>query len=195
MRRGTGCSAGMGAPGALRLLQLLPQESWRFGTSSEAAALTGPCPGQDLRGMRRAHLIAAAVLVVVALAGVLTLGRTLRHPSAVAEMRGTVAALRPAADSCRLQLEKTQQELLDYNAQLHALHGRVRGMEQLHPRGVPADSYSVYLELFGLYNDSAGVWDRRVSDLGAEQEACRVRVDAHNVALDSLRALLRESRR
>lgn len=145
--------------------------------------------------MKRRHAVVAGVIVLVAAAGVLTLGRTLAHPGALAEMRSTVALLRSAADSCRLALEQQHGELLDYNERLGTMRDRVRDLEGLHPRGVPADSYRIYMELFASYNDSAGLWDARVVELRAELETCREMADAHNLALDSLRALLQQSQR
>lgn len=145
--------------------------------------------------MRRVHMLIIAGVVLVAAAGVLTLGRTLRHPSAVAEMRAEVADLRSAADACRAELEESHEALLRYNVRLDSMRGRVRELEGLHPRGVPADSYPVYIELFRSYNDSAGMWSGRVDSLQADLEACRTRADAYNAALDSLRALQRRQQR
>jgi predicted nucleic acid-binding Zn-ribbon protein len=145
--------------------------------------------------MKRAHAVVAALLVLVAAAGVLTLGRALQHPGALADMRSTVAELRAAADSCRIALDQQHGELLGYNERLTQMRERVRDLEGLHPRGVPADSYRIYMELFDSYNDSAGQWQGRVDELQAELEACRETADAHNAALDSLRALLQQSQR
>jgi predicted nucleic acid-binding Zn-ribbon protein len=135
------------------------------------------------------------IAVVAAAAGVLTLGRSLRHPGALAEMRSTVAALRSAADSCRLSLDETHADLLQYNERLDSMRSRVRDLESLHPRGVPADSYSIYMGVFRRYNDSAGTWESRVQELQSELDACRGMAEAHNAAVDSLRRLLQQSRR
>jgi hypothetical protein len=139
-------------------------------------------------------LLLAAVLTV-ALLGILTIGRTLHHPGAIAEMRSMVAELRAAADSCTTALELSQSELLEYNERLDSLRLRVRGMETFLPRGVPADSYDIYLRLFGLYNDSAEAWEGRVESLQMEREQCRAVTDRHNAAVDSLRRLLMDAQR
>jgi hypothetical protein len=142
--------------------------------------------------MPKTLFLVLAVAIAVAALGMFTLGRTLRHPGALAEMRGTVATLRAAADSCRAGFDEQQAQLLAYNERLQTMRERVRDLEGLHPRGVPADSYGVYIELFQSYNDSAGQWEARVAAVRAELETCRGKADAHNVALDSLRVLIRE---
>jgi hypothetical protein len=144
---------------------------------------------------RRTPLVLLGVAAGVAALGVLTVGRTLRHPGAVAEMRSAVATLRAAADSCVDGLDASQTELLQYNARLDSMRRRVRGMETLPPRGVPADSYDIYLELFGRYNDSAQTWEARVDALKTEREECQALTERHNVAVDSLRRLLRDAQR
>ncbi|CAN5720414.1 hypothetical protein BH23GEM9_BH23GEM9_12550 [soil metagenome] len=145
--------------------------------------------------MRRGPIIAAGVIVAIAAAGVLTLARTLGEGGAVEEMRENVNELRMAADSCRTVLDRSHGELLEYNERLDSMRGRVREMEALHPRGVPADSYGVYMGAFSRYNDSAGTWGDRVNELQVELEDCRVLTETHNAALDSLRRLLRETQR
>jgi enamine deaminase RidA (YjgF/YER057c/UK114 family) len=144
---------------------------------------------------RRRFLVAAAVAAVVAVAGLISLARTLRQPGAIAQQREAVQELRAAVDSCHISLADQQEDLLAYNAYLDSVRGRVRGMEGLHPRGVPADSYQVYMQEFRRYNDSAAVWDARVEELKAERAACAATTAAHNMALDSLRQLLMQQRR
>jgi hypothetical protein len=138
---------------------------------------------------KRFMLLVTAVAIIAA-AGVMSLGRTLWQPGAIAQMREQVQELRAAVDSCHLALADNQRELLSYNEYLDSLRSRVRGMESLHPRGVPADSFQVYMEEFRRYNDSAAVWDARVSELQAERDACAEATAAHNIAIDTLRQLL-----
>jgi hypothetical protein len=145
--------------------------------------------------MRRTPALLIALAVLAAAAGIVTIARTLQHPGAISEMRATVAGLRAAVDSCRAVLDASQAGLLTYNAQLDSLHGRVREMEGLHPRGVPADSYDVYMSVFRQYNDSVAGWDARVAELRDERERCVGVTDTHNAALDSLRRLLSAQRR
>jgi hypothetical protein len=140
-----------------------------------------------------AVLVGAAVLL--AAIGIVSLARVLRQPGAIAEMRASVQELRAAADSCHALLGTGQEELLAYNAQLDSMRGRVREMEALHPRGVPADSYGIYMDVFRQYNDSVAEWGGRVDLLRAERERCVDVTGRHNAALDSLRRLLAAQRR
>jgi hypothetical protein len=149
----------------------------------------------DLAAMKLRTALLLAAMLAVALLGILTIGRTLQQPGAIAEMRSAVAELRAAADSCITALDMSQAELLEYNDRLDSLRLRVRGMETLPPRGVPADSYDIYLRLFRLYNDSAKEWEGRVESLQTERELCSALADRHNVAVDSLRRLLMEAQR
>jgi hypothetical protein len=149
----------------------------------------------DLAAMKFKTALLLAAMMTVALLGILTVGRTLQQPGAIAEMRSIVAELRAAADSCTTALDISQSELLEYNERLDSLRLRVRGMETLPPRGVPADSYDIYLRLFGLYNDSAQAWEGRVESLQVERELCREVTDRHNAAVDSLRRLLMNAQR
>jgi hypothetical protein len=140
---------------------------------------------------RRIGILAAAVLLIAAV-GLLSVARTLRRPTAIAEQRAVVQELRAATDSCHTALAATQGELLAYSEWLDSVRGRVRDMEGLHPRGVPADSYRVYIEKFHTYNDSAAVWEERVAELQQERDECAATTTAHNAAIDSLRVLLQQ---
>jgi hypothetical protein len=144
---------------------------------------------------RRKMLLLAATILMIAAGGVISLTRTLRGPGAIAEQREQLQLLRVAVDSCHLALAQGQGELLAYNARLDSMLARVRGMEALHPRGVPADSYSTYMDNFEQYNDSVAAWGDRVESLQAEREACVELTAEHNEAQDSLRTLLLQQRR
>jgi hypothetical protein len=158
--------------------------------------LTKPRPLDDLRSMnrRRIILIGAAILVVAAV-GLVSVARTLRQPTAIAVMREQLQELRAATDSCHASLANRQRALLAYNERLDSMRVRVREMEGLHPRGVPADSYPAYMQVFESYNDSAAAWEGRVAELQAERDECAAVTAAHNEAADSLRDLLLEQRR
>lgn len=145
--------------------------------------------------MKRRTLLLLLGAALLAALGIITVARTLSHPNAVSQLRASIAELRAAADSCTVALDASQHELLEYNARLDSMRERVRGMESLPPRGVPADSYDIYLRLFGLYNDSARAWEGRVEALRAERDECRIATDRHNEAVDSLRRLLRDAPR
>jgi hypothetical protein len=139
--------------------------------------------------------VAVAAVLVLAVAGVLSLARVLHEPSGVTVLRDSVAVLRAAADSCRNALDAGQAGLFEYNARLDSLRGRVRGLEAHDPRGVPADSYQVYMEAFAAYNDSARAWQAHVDTLQAQLERCRAVTQSHNALADSLRQVLTSRQR
>lgn len=145
--------------------------------------------------MNRRFLVLALITAVVIVAGLLSVARTLRGPRAIEDMRDVLAELRTATDSCHATLADSQDELLAYSDWLDSARARVRAMEDLHPRGVPADSYAIYMDVFRLYNDSAEMWEVRVAALEAERDACAATTAAHNAAIDSMRRLLEQRRR
>jgi hypothetical protein len=146
--------------------------------------------------MRRRTLAwLGAGIVLLAAAGVLSVTRLMQHPTAIAILRDSLGVLRAAADSCTVQLVEQQAGLLDYSARLDSVRGRVRELESRDPRGVPVDSYQVYMGLFDAYNDSAAGWSDRVDTLHAVRDRCRDVTEAHNAVADSLRRLLADRAR
>jgi hypothetical protein len=111
-----------------------------------------------------------------------------RDPAAL--LADALGVLRAAAAACRSDLDVGTARLAVYDAQLDSLHGRVRAFEALDPRGVPADSYEVYLDAFHQYNDSAAGWSARADTLRARLASCRAVTERHNLLADSLRRLL-----
>jgi hypothetical protein len=156
--------------------------------------LTGLVRLFDLPCMKRGPALIIAIAVLAAAAGLVSVARTLQHPGALADMRANMAELRMAVDSCQTVLAAAQSDLLAYTEQIDSLRTRVREMEALHPSGVPADSYDIYLQLFNQHNDSVTGWDARVQELQQERERCIVVTELHNQALDSLRILVRQQR-
>lgn len=144
---------------------------------------------------RRRLILTGLIAIIVVATGLLYIGRVLRGPGAISETRGELLELRIAVDSCQAALAAGQQELLAYNEWLDSLRSRVREFEALDPRGVPADSYSVYIDAFSAYNDSVATWEGRVAELQAERDACADLIAAHNQTQDSLRTLLDQQRR
>jgi hypothetical protein len=143
---------------------------------------------------RRLFWIVMFGIALLGAAGIWTVARTLREPTAIAIMRDSVQALRAESDSCRQLLDAGQAELHEYNERLDSLRGRVRELESHDPRGVPADSYAIYMGIFGQYNDSAAAWDGRVDALQDELQRCRSITESHNEAALTLRRLLLEQR-
>ncbi|HSJ06085.1 MAG TPA: hypothetical protein VK936_05240 [Longimicrobiales bacterium] len=144
---------------------------------------------------RRTILWIAFAVAVVAGAGILSVGRTLRQPRAVEVLRDSLQAVRSAADSCRTVLDDGQAGLREHNALLDSMRDRVRELESYDPRGVPVDSYAVYMDVFEAYRDSAAGWDARIEVLQDARERCRLVTERHNLLADSLRRLLIDARR
>jgi hypothetical protein len=128
-----------------------------------------------------------AVLLLVAGVALVRVGRALREPAAFTVLRDSVAVLRALADSCRAAVGEGESRLQAYHQRLDTMRARVRELEALHPRGVPADSYTVYMTAFVTYNDSAAGWQQRVDTLQAQLARCRALTATHNTAADSLR--------
>jgi hypothetical protein len=140
--------------------------------------------------MRRALPV---ILILLLLAGAAVLFRILRPdppPSADELLADSIRVLRTAAEGCREELNLGTARLHAYDAKLDSMRARVRELEAMHPRGVPADSYAVYLEAFEQYNDSVGGWDARTDTLRARLQRCRDVTQRHNALSDSLRRML-----
>lgn len=130
-----------------------------------------------------AAIVAVVVLVFRGLRG---LGSGDPH----AALRATIAELRTQADSCRVDVNSSVGALRAYDQRLDSMRDRVRELEALDQRGVPADSYAIYMTAFTAYNDSAAAWpplEQAVRDLDAD---CRAVAEHHNILTDSLRRLV-----
>ncbi|MGH7464411.1 MAG: hypothetical protein ACREK1_04490, partial [Longimicrobiales bacterium] len=88
----------------------------------------------------RSWLIVAVIVVVVVLAfrGV----RALLPSDPHAPLRDTIAVLRAHADSCLADVESGAAQLRAYDHRLDSMRARVRSLEALDRRGVPADSFA-----------------------------------------------------
>lgn len=107
-------------------------------------------------------------------------------------LRHEMNDLRVAADSCREAVEREEAELRATDARFDSLRARIDYFERLDPRGVPADSYEAYLDVFNAFN--AGIPERAAAGdtLEAHYQACRELVSRHNQIADSARALAAE---
>lgn len=101
-------------------------------------------------------------------------------------------AQRVTAESCQLELSMEEAEFDDFNQRVDSLRVRVEGYEALHPEGVPADSFPVYLEAFDEYNEVVEGWEGRARSLRSGWRECSELVEVHNELADSLRGVLRE---
>ncbi len=100
--------------------------------------------------------------------------------------------LRAAADSCRAALESEEAQLLASNARLDSLKRVIDYYEALDPRGVPADSYEIYLETFNSYNSGVPVQTAAADSLQLHWQACRAITEQHNALADSARRFAEE---
>lgn len=143
--------------------------------------------------MTRIFLIVAFVLLA---AGGLVLHRVSRPPSfaeIIQPLRDTLRELRSAVEACQSGLEQDAAGFQRYEQGMDSLRSRVRELEAIDPRGVPADSYQSYLEAFDGYNDSVSRWSQRTDTLRLRWARCRELTESHNTLADSLsRVLVRQ---
>jgi hypothetical protein len=135
----------------------------------------------------RSWLIMAGIVVVVVLAfrGV----RAMRHNPQEA-LRDTLATLRTRADSCRSEVDQRAADLREYDRRLDSMRARVRELEALDQRGVPVDSFRLYMSVFNAYNDSVAAWPPLEDSVRALDARCRAVAEQHNVFADSLRDMV-----
>jgi len=146
----------------------------------------------DLQARAPLLVFFTAILLAVGVAGYRVLGGpSLR--AQIEEVRGELGELRGEVQLCRRELVLDEAEFRDFDGEVTALRTRVRGLESLHPEGVPADSYPAYLEVLELYNEAVPEWSRRADSLQGAWERCTALIQAHNHLSDSLRTLLEEA--
>jgi hypothetical protein len=96
-------------------------------------------------------------------------------------------------DTCLARLAVNESRFREQARQTEVLQGRIRRLEAMDPRGVPADSYPDYLETVERFNAAIEGWELRGEVLEDRQQECRGLVEARNVLADSLRGLLVEA--
>jgi hypothetical protein len=143
---------------------------------------------ESYRPRLRSWLIVAAIVVVIVVAfrGIRGMRQSVPH----AALRDTIAVLRAQSDSCRSIVDARAAALRAYDRRLDSMRARVREMEALDRRGVPVDSYTVYMSNFNAYNDSAAAWPPREDTVRALDARCRNITEQHNTLADSLRELV-----
>ena len=139
-------------------------------------------------------MVAVVTLVVAALVGAMAWDHF--GPPGLREralmVQDTLRRLRASVDSCRMSLATGESEFRRFDERVDGLRKRVREYEALDPRGVPQDSFEVYMDVFERYNEAVPRWKAMADSLQARTERCRERTRAHNVLADSLRDLLVE---
>ncbi|MCI0436946.1 MAG: hypothetical protein L0271_25400 [Gemmatimonadetes bacterium] len=140
----------------------------------------------------RILLIAGAVIALIAL-----LLLPLRKPSArslLIEMRPGLELLRDSAESCRDALNHEQTAFRDLGDRVDSLRSRIAALEALHPDGVPADSYRVYLSIVDSFNAVVPEWEPVAATVADRRAACEDVVRRHNERADSARVLVDQVR-
>lgn len=139
--------------------------------------------------MKKWLFLAAAVIAIIAAVRV---GRELSGSARISTLRDSLSVLRTSVDSCHVAVDTGEAQLQAYHQRLDSMRLRVRAFEALDVRGVPADSYDIYMTAFTTYNDSAAAWQARVDTVQARLGRCRSLTETHNTVADSLRRILHE---
>ncbi len=108
-------------------------------------------------------------------------------------MRNELVELRASADSCRTALDREETLLQASDARFDSLRNLIARYEGIDPRGVPADSYDLYLEAFNSYNEGIPAREAAGETLQAHWANCTVIIEQHNLLADSARQLAEES--
>ena len=107
-------------------------------------------------------------------------------------LRQEMTDLRMAADSCRQALDGEEARLRASDERLDSLKSLIDYYEGLDQRGVPADSYEVYIEIFNTYNEDIPARAGAGDSLRAHWAACRALTEQHNTIADSAQDLAEE---
>jgi hypothetical protein len=143
-----------------------------------------------MASQRRPFLIMLAISVVAFVAIVVIDLLTPIPPSErLRVLRQEMTDLRMAADSCRQALDSEEARLLASDERLDSLRTLIDYYEGLDARGVPADSYEVYIEIFNTYNEDIPARAAAGDTLQAHWDACRTLTERHNAIADSAKAL------
>jgi hypothetical protein len=141
------------------------------------------------RPLKISFTIAGAMLALVVIVDLI---RPVPPEQRLRIMRQELIERRAAADSCRAVLEREESLLQASDARFDSLRSLIDRYEGLDPRGVPADSYEVYLDAFNTYNEGIPSREAAGETLQAHWDACTVIVESHNGLADSARALAEE---
>ena len=141
-------------------------------------------------GLAVVGVIVAAGVVFAAWSRILERQDTLRE---IQRLRDDLYRARVSADRCRSSLQTSEASLRDLGLAIDSMRTRVDSFEALDRRGVPADQYPEYLELFDSYNDSVAVWGEREQRLRDSESSCRETIEAHNAISDTLQTVLTDA--
>ena len=133
--------------------------------------------------------IAVTALAVMALIDYL---RPIPPDVQLRALRTQLSEARAAADSCQGALDEEEARLRASDERFDTLKSMIEHYEGLDPRGVPADSYEIYIAVFNEYNDAIPQREAAGDTLRAHEQACHAIIDSHNLIADSALALARQ---
>lgn len=139
-----------------------------------------------------------ALLAIVITIGLVVTGasRLIERQATIEEinrLRTDLHSARVSADRCRGSLQTSEAALRDLGIAIDSLRSVVDSFETLDGRGVPADRYPDYLEVFDSYNDSVASWEGREQRLRTAETSCHSTIEQHNAISDTLQAVLAEA--
>ncbi len=133
--------------------------------------------------------IAATALVIMAVVDYL---RPIPPEVQLRALRSQLTLQRAAADSCRAALEEEEARLRASDARFDSLKAMIDYYEGLDPRGVPADSYDIYIAIFNDYNNAIPAREAAGDTLRVHEQVCHAIIESHNLIADSALDLARE---
>lgn len=134
--------------------------------------------------------LAIAAIVVTGADRVIERERT---KAEINRLRDDLHRARISSDRCQGSLQTSEASLLDLGVTIDSLRNLVDSFETMNGRGVPAERYPAYLEVFDSYNDSVASWENREQRLRIAETSCRETIRGHNVLTDSLQGVLSEA--
>jgi hypothetical protein len=138
------------------------------------------------------YMIGAAVLVTAA--GLVSVALRPASPRQLFfGLRDELQAARLDADDCRSALVAEEARFRRLMQRTDSLRLRVGAYERLDRRGVPADSYRVYLETIDSFNAALPDWETASDSLAVHRDSCESLVLKHNLLADSARSLAEEA--
>ncbi len=137
-----------------------------------------------------------ALLVLIVVAGAVALRAALSAGTSPREriesMFEDLQELRFEVNTCMAAMDFDERAVERRLAGTDSLRARIDALEALDPRGIPRDSFPVYMELVDRFNARVAAWDTIGEQARSSRDECEILVERHNVLGDSLRSYLME---
>lgn len=104
--------------------------------------------------------------------------------------REQVRDAQAGVDRCLEGLGMAEEAFVSQRTETEALRAQIRRLEAMDARGVPADSYVVYLETVDRFNASIERWGSRGDEVGGQYDTCRALIEDRNAKSDTFRVRL-----